>query len=138
MRGGPNNKGSGEIFGFVLWVCSIIAYGSYLLWAFTPQSWLHGAGITYYPDKYWAVAVPAYLLVACIYYFLAYHALYLYNCESLDSLRNFALPPGDSAPPAERLAGSTLSNPGKASVPPAAEIDIVAANVLLYPCLELF
>ena len=44
--------------------------------------------------RYWAVAMPAYILVACIYYFVAYHALYLYNCKPLDSLLNLALPPG--------------------------------------------
>jgi hypothetical protein len=35
---------------------------------------LHAMGITYYPDKYWAVAVPTWICVAVLYGAWAYEA----------------------------------------------------------------
>ncbi len=36
---------------------SIVAY---MVWAFVPDDKLHSWNITYYPSKYWAVALPSY------------------------------------------------------------------------------
>lgn len=38
----------------------------YVLWAFTPGSVLEWHGITYYPSKYWAVAIPTWICVTVI------------------------------------------------------------------------
>lgn len=57
-----------EIYGFISWVASFFIYSKYhivvyIVWAFVPDPVLQSIGITYYPNKYWAVAVPCYFCV---------------------------------------------------------------------------
>ncbi|KKA28865.1 hypothetical protein TD95_000298 [Thielaviopsis punctulata] len=69
-----------EYYGFVLYLFSSGSFLVYLLWAFLPAPFIHALGITYYPDRWWALAVPAFLVVALVY---IYVALAAYNVEIL-------------------------------------------------------
>ena len=40
-----------EVYGFVGSITTVIATAVYLVWAYTPEPWLHSIGITYYPTK---------------------------------------------------------------------------------------
>lgn len=40
-----------EVYGFVVWLSSLVLGVVYLLWALVPDETLHRLGITYYPDK---------------------------------------------------------------------------------------
>lgn len=55
-----------EVYGFVGSITTVIATVIYLMWAYIPESWLHSLGITYYPSKYWALAVPAFAMVTVV------------------------------------------------------------------------
>jgi hypothetical protein len=95
MTDGDPAVSSVEVFGFLYWISSAVAFGEliisshacslnhiyaqinheksffndavlYVLWAFTPSSVLEWHGITYYPSKYWAVAIPTWVCVTVI------------------------------------------------------------------------
>lgn len=69
-----------EYYGFVLYVLSTLMFGIYVLWAYLPSPFLHALGIFYYPNRWWALAVPAWLVMLIVY---IYVALAAYNTEYL-------------------------------------------------------
>ncbi|KAH9307822.1 hypothetical protein KI387_035733, partial [Taxus chinensis] len=66
-----------EVYGFVGSISTIVVIGLIFLWAYFPEPWLHYLGITYYPSRYWALAIPTYALVTIIFVITFYLSL---NC----------------------------------------------------------
>ena len=54
---------SASMYSFVGWIASMAVYICYVAWAVLPEETLHFLGITYYPSRYYATAIPAYFLV---------------------------------------------------------------------------
>lgn len=77
-----------EYKGFFMYVLSAVALSMYSVWILAPHSVLLSLGISYYPDKYWAQAIPMYFLILMLY---LYVLATLYNNEvqtlKLDDLR---------------------------------------------------
>lgn len=57
---------SRAIYGYVLFVLCYLGLALYVFWAYVPSTWLRAMGITYFPDKMWALALPATLVVAAV------------------------------------------------------------------------
>ncbi|KAL8724567.1 MAG: hypothetical protein Q9166_007877 [cf. Caloplaca sp. 2 TL-2023] len=78
-----------EYYGFVLYLMSSSAFAVYLLWSYLPSHFLHQLGIQYYPNRWWSLAVPSFLVMTLVY---IYVALAAYNTEYLtlpmDSIEN--------------------------------------------------
>ncbi|KAF2181840.1 PIG-P-domain-containing protein [Zopfia rhizophila CBS 207.26] len=79
-----------EYYGFALYLASSAAFLMYILWAYVPSPLLHQMGIHYYPNRWWALAVPAWLVVLVMYIYVAlasyntrYLTLPLSSCENL-------------------------------------------------------
>ncbi|CBY01059.1 hypothetical protein LEMA_P021890.1 [Plenodomus lingam JN3] len=79
-----------EYYGFALYLGSSAAFLMYILWAYVPAPLLHQMGIHYYPNRWWALAVPCWLVVLVIYIYVAlasyntrYLTLPLSSCENL-------------------------------------------------------
>ncbi|KAJ6808477.1 phosphatidylinositol N-acetylglucosaminyltransferase subunit P-like isoform X1 [Iris pallida] len=70
-----NGPKPGEVYGFVGSITTVIATVVYVVWAYTPEPWLHALGITYYPSKYWALAIPAFAMVTVVLGLLFYVGL---------------------------------------------------------------
>ena len=58
------------IYGFVGWIFTFIAYVLYLIWALLPEHVIEGSlGVMWYPNRYWSIAGPAWILVLILYVF---------------------------------------------------------------------
>jgi len=64
-------------YGFVLYLSSWVCLALYLVWAYIPDKWLNDIGLTYWPQKYWAIAGPTYLCVAFVFVVIFYLAINL-------------------------------------------------------------
>lgn len=76
------------IYGFVLWLSSYLFLFLYLVWAIIPEEWLHPLGLTYWPQKYWAVQIPAFITTGIlIFAFVLYPSINLLITPKLNELR---------------------------------------------------
>lgn len=76
------------IYGFVVWLFSYVFLTLYMVWAFIPDEWLHSFGLTYLPQKYWAVAIPAYFFTGLLLFgFIIYPSINLLITPQLEDLR---------------------------------------------------
>ncbi|KAJ1965998.1 hypothetical protein GGI12_000372 [Dipsacomyces acuminosporus] len=118
-----------EYYGFVVYLVSLAAFVVYLLWAYLPDQALEAVGITYYPDRYWALALPAWWLMTVLFIYLFNMATNMYNTPPLDSVDN--------------LTDSYSNLPGLASaddffceevggIPPLCDLPISLVNKCLY------
>ncbi|ROT43598.1 PIG-P-domain-containing protein [Sodiomyces alkalinus F11] len=69
-----------EYYGFVLYLFSSLTFLVYLLWSYLPSPFLHVLGIYYYPNRWWALAIPSFITMLLVY---IYVALAAYNTEVL-------------------------------------------------------
>ncbi|KAJ9628646.1 hypothetical protein H2203_002548 [Taxawa tesnikishii (nom. ined.)] len=60
-----------EYYGFTLYLISSLAFLMYLLWSFLPSPFLHQLGIYYYPNRWWSLAIPAWLVMLVIWIYVA-------------------------------------------------------------------
>jgi phosphatidylinositol glycan class P protein len=71
-----------EYYGFALYLGSSAAFLMYILWAYVPAPMLHQMGIYYYPNRWWALAIPCWLIALIIYIYVAL-ASYNTGCLTL-------------------------------------------------------
>ncbi|TAQ88458.1 hypothetical protein B7494_g3241 [Chlorociboria aeruginascens] len=60
-----------EYYGFVLYLFSSLTFLMYLLWSYLPSPFLHALGIYYYPNRWWSLALPSFLVMLIVYIYVA-------------------------------------------------------------------
>ncbi|XP_057807910.1 phosphatidylinositol N-acetylglucosaminyltransferase subunit P [Salvia miltiorrhiza] len=63
---GKHGPKPSEVYGFVGSITTVVFTVIFIVWAYVPDHWLHSIGIYYYPSRYWALAVPAYVMVTIL------------------------------------------------------------------------
>lgn len=132
-----------EYYGFVLYLASSLAFCEsqieigparlcclvsanhfnsvfYLLWSYLPSPFLHQLGIYYYPNRWWSLAIPAWLVMLLIYIYVAlaayntgYLTLPMHSIENIvDEVANVSVIDGKAR---RRPGGATKMKPGATS-----------------------
>jgi len=81
----PSPSPERAVYGFVLYLSAWVCLALYLIWAYIPDQWLHHVGLTYWPQKYWAVAAPTYLCITLVFGIVFYVAVNLTITAGLGS-----------------------------------------------------
>ncbi|KAE8354585.1 PIG-P-domain-containing protein [Aspergillus coremiiformis] len=109
-----------EYYGFVLYLASSLAFLIYILWSYLPSPFLHQLGIYYYPNRWWSLAMPAWLVMSIIYIYVAlasyntgYMTLPMKSVENIvDEVANIAVIDGKGR---RRPGGAVRMKPGATS-----------------------
>lgn len=118
----PAPSPSRAVYGFVLYLGSRSALGLYLVWATMPDSVLHSLGLTYWPQKYWAVALPIY---GCV--LLALFAFFFYP-----GLNFMIVPPVNDLRTITDSYATPRDHKLVAEIPPASDLSLSAVCCHLY------
>lgn len=92
----------------------------YILWSYLPSPFLHQLGIYYYPNRWWSLAIPAWLVMTLVYIYVAlacyntgYLTLPMISIENIvDEAANIAVIDGKGR---RRPGGSERMKPGSAT-----------------------
>ena len=76
------------LYGFVAWIAVHVCFTIFLLWAYTPDRLLVSLGVTYFPDKHWALALPCWTLVSLLTAVVLYATYNAMRRPGLESLSN--------------------------------------------------
>lgn len=84
----PAPSPSRGVYGFVMYLSFQLFFIFYLIWALIPEKYFMQIGITFMPERHWAITVPIYFLtVLTIFAFVIYPSLGLCMTPNVDDLR---------------------------------------------------
>ncbi len=117
--------------GFVTWILTLAGMGAYIIWALVPEEQLHRLGIVYYPDKYWAVAAPAYFAMLFLFYWTTYTLSYMRNTNPLTDMYVVT----DRHAKGSKATLGTLADT-QSSIPPISDIPVAATSKIFFQVTE--
>lgn len=84
----PAPTPSRGVYGFVMFLSFQLFFILYLIWALIPERYFFQIGITFLPERHWAITVPIYFLtVLTIFAFIIYPSLGFCMTPNVDDLR---------------------------------------------------
>ncbi|XP_066591912.1 phosphatidylinositol N-acetylglucosaminyltransferase subunit P [Prorops nasuta] len=88
MEHTPAPYGPRSAYGYALYIGSNMFFVLYLVWAIVPDSILYELGLTYWPQKYWAIAIPIWTLTAlATFAFIIYPSINLLMTPDIDDIK---------------------------------------------------
>ncbi|KAH9960687.1 PIG-P, partial [Russula dissimulans] len=64
-----------EFYGFVAWAVTYLFFFLYFLWAILPDRWILSLGVSWYPNREWALLVPAWTIVTVLLTYFTYFSM---------------------------------------------------------------
>ncbi|XP_046983435.1 phosphatidylinositol N-acetylglucosaminyltransferase subunit P isoform X1 [Schistocerca americana] len=106
------------VYGFVLYLASVTSAALFLLWAYVPPDVASSLGLSYLPQRYWAVALPVHLCVGlALFAFFFYPGLGLAMTPALSDPQTV----GDGRGRGTRNAAPA---PAPGAVPPVGDLHV--------------
>ncbi|RDB29726.1 Phosphatidylinositol N-acetylglucosaminyltransferase subunit P [Hypsizygus marmoreus] len=101
----PSRSRAPEFYGFVAWTSTSLAFCLYVLWALVPDEYIVWVGIDWYPNREWALLIPAWSIMLIITTYIVYSSLAIAATPSFsdmsaitDNRAIFPLDPRDNTP----------------------------------------
>uniref|UniRef100_A0A6V7LUQ6 Phosphatidylinositol N-acetylglucosaminyltransferase subunit P n=1 Tax=Bracon brevicornis TaxID=1563983 RepID=A0A6V7LUQ6_9HYME len=112
-----------SVYGYALYIGSNMLFVLYIVWAVVPEDFLHKKlGLTYWPSKYWAVAIPIWALTAiAIFAFIIYPGINMLMTPDIDDIRTIT-----------DQYSLVLSEHIPGGIPPVSDIPITEVSRRLY------
>ncbi|KAF9010216.1 PIG-P, partial [Cyathus striatus] len=122
-----------EFYGFAALTSTYLLFAVYVLWALLPDECVHWLGITWYPNREWALLIPAWSITAVIFTYIAYWAIAIAGTPSPNEMSAIT----DSRASLPALNKEDFHNPYVESAQPGAipqlyDIPIGMVNRVLY------
>jgi phosphatidylinositol glycan class P protein len=118
---------SHSVYSFVGWIASFGVYFCFLVWAFLPEEFLHSIGITYYPSKYYAIALPAYCIVVYLLIGIFYTGYNMMNTLDPEDYGTFR----DEGNTQKFIAPVSIRCGAKDGIPEIGDIDILNISKII-------
>jgi phosphatidylinositol glycan class P protein len=122
------------INGFIVWVLTWVGLFMFVVWSALDEDLLHEVQFTYYPDKYWAIALPAIFVMLFAYFLTTYFLMSIRNTKSLNDA--YCVTDDDAKPQGKAglgtLSSEASSSKNNCSVPSIADIPVDVTSRLLH------
>ncbi|KAJ8092859.1 hypothetical protein AAF712_014527 [Marasmius tenuissimus] len=79
-----------EFYGFVAWTSTSFLFVVFLLWALLPDEYILWLGIDWYPNREWALLLPAYSIFLVLLTYWIYMALTIFGTPSFNDISTIA------------------------------------------------
>lgn len=119
-----------EFYGFVAWTSTSLLFIVYVLWAVTPDEYIRCLGIIWYPNREWAILLPAYSMMIVLLTYFTYFSLALANTPAFSNSAAFI--DAKAHFPAPDAPNPYLRDKGSNAVPEPYDIPIGVVNRVLY------
>jgi len=120
----PSPTPERAIYGFVMYLFSIILIVIYVVWAIVPEATLKTFGLTYWPEKHWVLSAPMFMVTAFFSVPIVYNGITFLSTKPLNSITTIT----DNA--AQRVKDPKDLPEG--AIPPIADLDLADVNRKLY------
>ncbi|KAG7588037.1 PIG-P [Arabidopsis suecica] len=117
-----------EVYGFVGSISIVVATVIFLIWAYVPDKFLESIGIYYYPSKYWAMAMPMYLMVTLLLTLVFYIGLNFMSTSTTTSFNTLF----DEYSREDVDFLLLMKNGDDRPIDPISDIDITRINDLMF------
>jgi phosphatidylinositol glycan class P protein len=113
------------VYAFVAWIASICAYLLLIIWSLSTKNFLHYIGVTYYPNRDYAIALPSYIIIIYILSGIIYMGINLFQTFDPEDIRTVKDSQSRNAP--NKFIKCDMND----SIPEIGDMDLNNVSVIL-------